>query len=87
MAGTVVFDKEKVIEAVKNGIKRDGVAYLTYFGYKDSNRGIIYRYNEIEVASGEECQAIKQFLAKEGFVLATYHHPASYRPIGYKIML
>lgn len=87
MAGSVVFDKDKVIAAVKNGIKRDGVAYITYFGYKDSMTGIVYRYNEVEVTSGEECQAIKQFLQKEGFALVTYHHPASYRPIGYKVML
>ena len=30
MAQSVVFDRDKVINAVKNGIMRDGVAYVTY---------------------------------------------------------
>ena len=49
MAQSVVFDRDKVIDA--------------------------------------ECEAIRRFLTDNGFRCVVYHHPASGRPIGYKIML
>lgn len=86
MAQSVVFDRDKVIGAVKNGIRRDGVAYVTYYGF-GYTQGIIYRSTEVEVSSNAECEAIKLFLTDNGFRCAVYHHPASGRPIGYKVML
>lgn len=41
----------------------------------------------VEVSSNAECEAIKRFLTDNGFRCAVYHHPASGRPIGYKVML
>lgn len=86
MAQSVVFDRDKVINAVKNGIRRDGVAYVTYYGLGYTQE-IIYRSAEVEVSSNAECEAIRRFLTDNGFRCAVYHHPASGRPIGYKIML
>lgn len=86
MAQSVVFDRDKVIEAVKNGIMRDGVAYVIYYGF-GYTRGIIYRFTEVEVSSNAECEVIRRFLTDNGFRCVVYHHPASGRPIGYKIML
>ena len=82
----VVFDRDKVIDAVKHGIRRDGVAYVTYYGFGYTQE-IIYRSMEVEVSSNAECEAIKRFLTDNGFRCVVYHHPASGRPIGYKIML
>ena len=45
MAQSVVFDRDKVIEAVKNGIRHNGVAYVTYYGF-GYTQGIIYRSTE-----------------------------------------
>lgn len=95
MAQSVVFDRYKVIEAVKNGIRHNGVAYVTYYGFGYTQgiyefaytQGIIYRSTEVEVSSNAECEAIKRFLTDNGFRCAVYHHPASGRPIGYKVML
>lgn len=86
MAQSVVFDRDKVIDAVKNGIRRDGVAYVLFYGYAYT-QGIIYRSTEVEVSSNAECEAIRRFLMDNGFRCAVYHHPASGRPIGYKVML
>lgn len=86
MAQSVVFDRDKVIDAVKNGIWRDGVAYVTYYGF-GYTRGIIYHSTEVVVSSNAECEEIKRFLTDNGFRCAVYHHPVSGRPIGYKIML
>lgn len=86
MAQSVVFDRDKVIEAVKNGIWHNGVAYVLFYGYTYT-QGIIYRSTEVEVSSNAECEAIKRFLTDNGFRCAVYHHPASGRPIGYKVML
>lgn len=86
MAQSVVFDRDKVIEAVKNGIRHNGVAYVLFYGYAYTQE-IIYRSTEVEVSSNAECEAIKLFLTDNGFRCAVYHHPASGRPIGYKIML
>ena len=86
MAQSVVFDRDKVINAVKNGIRRDGVAYVTYYGF-GYTLGIIYRYAEVVVSSSAECEVIRRFLTDNGFRCVVYHHPASGRPIGYKIML
>ena len=95
MAQSVVFDRDKVIEAVKNGIWHNGVAYVLFYGYTYTQeiygyaytQGIIYRSTEVEVSSNAECEAIRRFLTDNGFRCAVYHHPASGRPIGYKIML
>ena len=86
MAQCVVFDRDKVIEAVKNGIWHNGVAYVLFYGYAYT-QGIIYRSTEVEVSSNADCEAIKRFLTDNGFRCAVYHHPASGRPIGYKVML
>lgn len=86
MAQSVVFDRDKVIEAVKNGIRHNGVAYVTYYGFGYTQE-IIYRSMEVEVSSNAECEAIKRFLTDNGSRCAVYHHPASGRPIGYKVML
>ena len=86
MAQSAVFDRDKVINAVRNGIRRDGVAYVTYYGF-GYTRGIIYRFTEVEVSSIAECEVIRRFLTDNGFRCVVYHHPASGRPIGYKIML
>ena len=86
MAQSVVFDRDKVIEAVKNGIRHNGVAYVTYYGFGYTQE-IIYRSTEVEVSNNAECEAIKWFLTDNGFRCVVYHHPASGRPIGYKIML
>lgn len=86
MAQSVVFDRDKVIEAVKNGIWHNGVAYVLFYGYTYTQE-IIYRSTEVEVSSNAECEAIKRFLTDNGFRCAVYHHPASGRPIGYKVML
>ena len=86
MAQSVVFDRGKVIEAVKNGIRHNGVAYVLFYGFAYTQE-IIYRSTEVEVSSNAECEAIKRFLTDNGFRCAVYHHPASGRPIGYKIML
>ena len=86
MAQSVVFDRDKVIEAVKNGIRHNGVAYVTYYGFGYTQE-IIYRSTEVEVSSNAECEAIKRFLTDNGCRSVVYHHPVSGRPIGYKIML
>ena len=86
MAHSVVFDRDKVINAVKNGIMLDGVAYVIYYGF-GYTRGIIYRFTEVEVSSNAECEVIRRFLTDNGFRCVVYHHPESGRPIGYKIML
>ena len=61
MAQSVVFDRDKVIDAVKHGIRRDGVAYVTYYGFGYTQE-IIYRSAEVEVSSNAECEAIRRFL-------------------------
>ena len=86
MAQSAVFDRDKVIDAVKHGIRRDGVAYVTYYGFGYTQE-IIYRSAEVEVSSIAECEVIRRFLTDNGFRCVVYHHPASGRPIGYKIML
>lgn len=86
MTHSVVFDRDKVIEAVKNGIRYNGVAYITYYGFGYTQE-IIYGSIEVEVSSNAECEAIRRFLTDNGFRCAVYHHPASGRPIGYKVML
>ena len=86
MAQSVVFDRDKVIEAVKNGIRHDGVAYVTYYGFGYTQE-IIYRSAEVEVSSIAECEVIRRFLTDNGFRCVVYHHPAIGRPIGYKISL
>lgn len=86
MAQSVVFDRDKVIEVVKNGIRHSGVAYVTYYGFGYTQE-IIYGSVEVEVSSNAECEAIKCFLTDNGFRCVVYHHPASGRPIGYKVML
>ena len=95
MAQSVVFDRDKVIEAVKNGIRHNGVAYVTYYGFGYTQeiyecaytQGIIYRSMEVEVSSNAECEAIRRFLTDNGFRCTVYHHPRSGRQIGYKVML
>ena len=86
MAQSVVFDRGKVIEAVKNGIRYNGVAYVTYYGFGYTQE-IIYRSAEVVVSSSAECEVIRRFLTDNRFRSVVYHHPVSGRPIGYKIML
>ena len=56
------------LDAVKHGIRRDGVAYVTYYGFGYTQE-IIYRSAEVEVSSNAECEAIRRFLTDNGFII------------------
>lgn len=46
MAQSVVFDRDKVIEAVKNGIWHNGVAYVLFYGYTYTQEIYGYAYTQ-----------------------------------------
>lgn len=83
-----LFDKEKVIKTVTNGIKNNGgYSEILYYGNRMSSGSISYGSYDIECGSNEQLEAIKEFLKTQGFSIRIARHPVSYRDIGYKISL
>lgn len=83
-----LFDKDKVIKTVTNGIKNNGgYSEILYYGRGMSPASISYGSYNIECSSEKQLQAIKEYLKTQGFRVGVARHPISYREIGYKISL
>lgn len=83
-----LFDKDKVIKTVTNGIKNNGgYSEILYYGRGMSPASISYGSYNIECSSEKQLQAIKEYLKTQGFQVGVARHPISYREIGYKISL
>ena len=85
LSNSSLFDKEKVLATVINGIKNNGGwSEIIYDGYRGK---LYYGSYDVECATSAECEGIKEYLKSEGFRIGTAYHPASGRPYGYKAYL
>lgn len=84
LANSSSFDKEEVLATVANGIKNGGYSEIIV-PYNEPSKPS-YGYNHIE-CSYEQCEAIKEFLIKQGFRIRRAYHPVSGRPYGYEARL
>lgn len=85
LANSNVFDKQKVLDTVANGIKNNGGLCEIIVPYNAPSH-VVYYDCHIE-CDYEHLSAIKEFLSQEGFKLRTAYHPISGRSYGYEVSL
>lgn len=78
-------DKQKVLESVRSGIKRNGEC-LVYEPYNPP-KTTIYNSGSIEVGALEDETAIKEFVLSQGFRIKRAYHPVSGRAYGFYVIL
>lgn len=76
-------DKQKVLESVRSGIKRNGEC-LVYGPYGTE---IVYKSGSIEVCSIKQEESIKEYVLSEGFRIKKAYHPISGREYGFYVIL
>lgn len=84
LAASNLFDKEKVIKTVTNGIKNNGgISEIWEYARKS---GVSYGSYDIE-CSNEAGTAIAEYLRGQGFKVRNNYHPISGHWCGYQVSL
>jgi hypothetical protein len=83
LANSGLFDKDKVLEVVSNGIKHNGESCITEYARMS---GVKYGNCNIE-CSNAIGHAIASYLRSEGFNVKNDHHPISGHWCGYIVTI
>lgn len=85
LANSGLFDKQKLLDTVANGIRNNGGHCEIIVPYNAPSH-VVYCGCHIE-CDYSHLAAIKEFLQQEGFSFRSARHPISGRPYGYEVTL